>query len=173
MPETRSFVPRVDNEGGIGTALKRWASGYINALIVNSIKIVTGAGLGKFLTSDVDGNASWGSICSVVAKTSGGSLSTSELAGGTVITNTGAAGAVTLTLPAATAGYAVKRVQITVAQYLRLSANGTDVFRCGSITGAAGGYIRSNSIGSGFSLTCTITGIWDIHDLTPPVGMDE
>jgi hypothetical protein len=57
---TRNIVPRADTEGGIGTALKRWGLGWINALVVNSIKIVTGAGSNKVLTSDADGNASWG-----------------------------------------------------------------------------------------------------------------
>lgn len=56
---TRSMVPRADAEGGIGTALKRWATGFINALTVSSIKIETGAGLNKILVSDADGDASW------------------------------------------------------------------------------------------------------------------
>ncbi len=56
---TRSIVPRNDTEGGLGTALKRWGLGWINALVVNSIKIVTGAGSTKVLTSDADGNATW------------------------------------------------------------------------------------------------------------------
>lgn len=57
---TRNLVPRADNEGGVGTAAKKWASGFINALTIASIKITTGAAAGKFLKSDADGDASWG-----------------------------------------------------------------------------------------------------------------
>ena len=56
---TRNVVPKATGEGGIGTAAKKWALGWINALVVNSIKIVTGAAAGYFLTSDAVGNASW------------------------------------------------------------------------------------------------------------------
>ena len=58
---TRNLVARADTEGGIGTAAKRWGLGWIMALVVNSIKIITGAGAGKVLTSDASGNATWGS----------------------------------------------------------------------------------------------------------------
>ena len=33
---TRKIVPRADNEGGVGTAAKRWASGYFATLFVDS-----------------------------------------------------------------------------------------------------------------------------------------
>lgn len=29
---TRNFVPRADNEGGIGTALKKWAAGFFTSI---------------------------------------------------------------------------------------------------------------------------------------------
>ena len=61
---TRNLVPRATGEGGIGTALKQWALGWINALVVNSIQIVTGAAAGKYLQSDAQGNASWQSVAS-------------------------------------------------------------------------------------------------------------
>jgi len=34
---TRKIVPRADNEGGLGTAAKRWASGWIKSLTVDTI----------------------------------------------------------------------------------------------------------------------------------------
>lgn len=37
---TRKIVPRADDEGGIGTALKRWASAFITLLTVTSINKV-------------------------------------------------------------------------------------------------------------------------------------
>ena len=44
---TRKIVPRADNEGGIGTALKRWASAFINALTADSATIGTLSGIVK------------------------------------------------------------------------------------------------------------------------------
>ena len=44
---TRKLVPRADNEGGIGTALKRWASGFFTSLTVGGITFPEG-GLPKF-----------------------------------------------------------------------------------------------------------------------------
>ena len=38
---TRKIVPRADNEGGLGTALKRWANAFINALTADSATIGT------------------------------------------------------------------------------------------------------------------------------------
>jgi len=38
---TRKIVPRADNEGGIGTALKQWASGWIKLLTVTTINALT------------------------------------------------------------------------------------------------------------------------------------
>ena len=38
---TRNIVPRGTGEGGIGTAAKRWAVGWINALIVTTINALT------------------------------------------------------------------------------------------------------------------------------------
>lgn len=36
---TRKIVPRADNEGGIGTALKRWANGFFVTLSVGGIVV--------------------------------------------------------------------------------------------------------------------------------------
>lgn len=38
---TRNIVPRADNEGGIGTALKRWATGFFAALTTTTINALT------------------------------------------------------------------------------------------------------------------------------------
>jgi len=38
---TRSIVPRADNEGGLGTSLKKWAAGFIKLLTVDTINKVT------------------------------------------------------------------------------------------------------------------------------------
>ena len=44
---TRKIVPRADNEGGLGTALKRWASAFINALTVDSATVGALSGIVK------------------------------------------------------------------------------------------------------------------------------
>ena len=44
---TRKMVPRADNEGGLGTALKRWASAFINALTADGATIGTLSGIVK------------------------------------------------------------------------------------------------------------------------------
>lgn len=37
---TRDFVPQADNEGGLGTSLKKWASGFMKLLTVDTINKV-------------------------------------------------------------------------------------------------------------------------------------
>lgn len=44
---TRKIVPRADNEGGIGTALKRWATAFINVLKADSATIGSLSGIVK------------------------------------------------------------------------------------------------------------------------------
>ena len=44
---TRKIVPRADNEGGLGTALKRWASAFINALTADVATIGALSGIVK------------------------------------------------------------------------------------------------------------------------------
>ena len=95
---TRNVVPRDTGEGSIGTALKKWATGWINALTVNSIKIVTGAASGKFFQSDADGNGSWQTVVSFTwsAITTGTTLAVKN--NGYLCDTSG--GAITLNLPA-------------------------------------------------------------------------
>lgn len=38
---TRNIVPRASGEGGIGTAAKKWALGWINALVVTTLNALT------------------------------------------------------------------------------------------------------------------------------------
>lgn len=54
---TRKIVPRADNEGGIGTALKRWASAFINALNADSATIGTLSGIVKAATGVLSATA--------------------------------------------------------------------------------------------------------------------
>jgi len=104
-------------------------------------------------------------------KTGDATLTATELAGNVIITNTGAGGAVELTLQAGTADYSVRGI-VTVAQYLRFTAAGSDKFRYYNVEGAAGGYIRSNVIGTSFLLVWS-GGNWVITDLVGFLLYDE
>lgn len=102
MASTRNFVPRANNEGSVGIALKKWAAGFIKVLTVDSIKIETGAGANKILTSDADGDGTWENpplsfIWSAI--TTGSTNATAQ--NGYICDTTG--GAITLTLPASPA----------------------------------------------------------------------
>lgn len=83
------------------------------------------------------------------------------------IDNDGAVGEETTTLPAGADGMKF-RARVTVAQYLKIVASGTNTFRFGATQGAAGGYIRSNVIGNviegewhGEWLITNIIGSWN------------
>jgi len=56
---TRSVVPRADNEGGIGTALKRWAGGFFNALS-SAAHTITGFTVAGFVKNSAAGVLSGG-----------------------------------------------------------------------------------------------------------------
>lgn len=77
-----------------------------------------------------------------------------------IISNTGAAGAVNLDLPAGATGLSFL-VVVTVAQYLKFTADGTEKFRFGASTSAAGGYIRSNEVGNVFRVVWSGTD-WNV-----------
>lgn len=77
----------------------------------------------------------------VVAKAADATLTTANVSGNN-ITNTGASGTITLTLPSAAnaAGCAV-RIQLTVAQIVRADPSGTEKVYLGG-DGAAGKYVQ-------------------------------
>ena len=73
-------------------------------------------------------------------------VTVADLTGNTIILNTSAGGATELLLPAGAAGYALG-VYVDAAQYLKITANGSETIRYNATQGAAGGYIRENTIG--------------------------
>jgi hypothetical protein len=78
-----------------------------------------------------------------VAKTADYTVLTTDLLGGTVLTNSGATGEVIMSLPAGAAGYEFE-FEVVAAQYLRIKADGTETISFDGSTTAAGGYIRTN-----------------------------
>jgi hypothetical protein len=107
----------------------------------------------------------------LTAKTADATLTATELLGNVVLTNTGAAEAVNLTLLAGAADYSFE-FEVTVAQYFRFTAAGANKFRYWTTEGAAGGYIRSNVIGTR-GRVCWSGGNWSISDLVGVLSYDE
>lgn len=114
----------------------------------------------------------------VVAKTEAGNggatntLTAAELNGHKTITNTGAGAEALIVLPAGVAGMKVN-VVITVAQYMRFTADGSEKFRFQTETSAGGGYIRSNTIGD--TLTAVFDGVdtWVLTIMFAGLSVDE
>lgn len=79
---------------------------------------------------------------------------------GKTFTNTGASGAVTLSLPAATLGLQYD-VALGAAQELRLDPNGTETISLANgVQQAAGKYVVADAIGESASIRCVIAGQW-------------
>lgn len=102
-------------------------------------------GIASFNTLDFTTSSGSVSIKQVayLAKTTDYSVSANDLRGNTVITNSGAAGEVILSLPAGSAGYQFE-CEVVASQYLRIKANGTETIILGGDVSAAGGYVRTN-----------------------------
>lgn len=101
----------------------------------------------------------------VEAHTAGDTLTTAE--SGSVHTNTGASGAVTLVLPAAVVGLEFF-FAVGAAQQLRIDPNGTETVGLPS-TGAqqaAGAYIWADAIGESVHLLCAVAGTWTVMGYT-------
>ncbi len=97
----------------------------------------------------------------VQAKTAAYTIKTSEC--GTAFTNTGASGAVTLTLPAATPGLHYS-FRVSVAQELRIDPDGSETISLPSsgVPGAAGKYLTADAIGETVHLQCFVAGSWSV-----------
>lgn len=126
------------------------------------------AGQGIVLTENNDGGAETLTISNepLSAKTADATLTAANLLTSPIFTNTGAGGAVELTLPAGINGNRFIGV-VTVAQYLKFTADGTEKFRHKGEQSAAGGYVRSNTIGniiygywSGSEWVLNLVGSW-------------
>lgn len=82
---------------------------------------------------------------------------------GSLHTNTGATGTVTLTLPAAAVGRRFLFV-VGAAQSLRIDPAGTQQICLPStgVPGAAGKYLGSSTVGSAVQLVCGVPGVWHV-----------
>lgn len=80
---------------------------------------------------------------------------------GTGFRNTGAAGAITLTLPPAVVGLHYY-FYVDAAQELRIDPDGTETISLPStgVPGAAGKYLTANAVGESVHLMCAKAGTW-------------
>lgn len=102
----------------------------------------------------------------VEAHTADDALVAAELYG-SIHTSVGAAGTVTLALPAAVVGMNA-RFRVGAAQELRLDPNGTETIALPStgVQGAAGKYLTANADGETVELCCTKAGQWSVFGFT-------
>lgn len=98
----------------------------------------------------------------VEAHTAGDTLTIEET--GTVHTNTGASGAITFALPAATVGLHYMFV-VGATQELRIDPNGTETISLPStgLAQAAGAYIVADAQGESVSIFCAKAGTWAVR----------
>jgi len=99
----------------------------------------------------------------VITKTEDYTLADDECYG-SVITNTGASGAVAFTLPPATVGMEIL-ARVSVAQQLRIDPNGTETISLPStgVVQAAGAYIVADAIGETVQIRCDVAGTWTVY----------
>ena len=106
-----------------------------------------------------------GSARTVEAHTADDTLTNVE--SGSVHTNTGASGTITLTLPAAIVGVEFY-FRVGAAQALRIDPNGTETISLPStgVPGAAGKYLVADAIGESVHLVCCSAGSWTAFGFT-------
>ena len=101
----------------------------------------------------------------VEAHTAGDTLTVEE--NGTAHTNTGAAAAIVLTLPAATPGLRFT-FGVGAAFELRIDPSGTETISLPSsgVPGAAGKYLGADAVGETVDLVCLKAGNWSVVGYT-------
>jgi len=101
-------------------------------------------------------------IIDVEHHTASDTLTTAE--NGTLHTNVGATGTITLTLPAATLGLNF-RFYVGAAYELRIDPNGTELMSLPAtgVPGAAGKYLVADLAGESLHLVCAVAGQWAVY----------
>lgn len=104
-------------------------------------------------------------VLGVTAHTSSATLTAVD--NGTLHTNTGAGGTITITLPSATVGLNFF-FAVGAAQELRIDPSGTETISLPSsgVPGAAGKYLVADAIGETVHLTCAVAGNWNVFGYT-------
>jgi hypothetical protein len=129
------------------------ADSFFNAATVNSKFAVNSIGSAILAARTVE------------AHTAGDTLTAAET--GSVHTNTGAAGTITIVLPAATVGLEFIFV-VGAAQEIRIDPNTTQTISLPSsgVPSAAGAYIVADAVGESVHLLCGVAGNWNVIGFT-------
>lgn len=104
----------------------------------------------------------------VIVATASTAITTDQARFGAVVSNQGASGAVTFSLPAAEKGMRVTAL-VQAAQELRLDPSGTETIGLPAtgVQQAAGKYVTADAVGESLELVCLVDGTW-----TPIGGAD-
>lgn len=131
---------------------------WLNAVQEEICAVIEGAGL-TLLTAGTDTRSQLlAAIQSlvvgplIVAVTGDITITAGDMNGHKTYANIDAVGAVNITLPAGENGYCA-HFYVAAAQYLKVTAVGTDRFRYVAEQGAVAGYIRSNTVGTYWKIT--------------------
>lgn len=138
---------------GLGTGVSTFLATPSSANLASAVTDEVGSGKAVFGTAPALSLA-------VEAFTAGDTLTTAE--SGKICTNTGAAGAVTLTLPAATGSGVYFMGYCTVAQNIVFDAAGTDVIQNNASASTAGGTATAGAVGRGIMLVDVSSGVWGV-----------
>jgi len=84
----------------------------------------------------------------------------------TTYCNTGAGGAVQITLPASPTVGTFFTAFVSAAQYVKFLANTGQTIIVNTTTSASAGYVRSNVVGSAITLVALSTTVWGAHPIT-------
>lgn len=98
----------------------------------------------------------------MLVKTAAYTVKADEALYGCIVTNNGATGAVTFSLPAAVVGMRVTAI-VKAAYELRLDPSGTETMSLPSsgVQQAAGKYLTADAVGESGIFVCTVAGTWD------------
>lgn len=101
-------------------------------------------------------------IAPVIKSATGGAVTREQALRHVYVSNVGATGAATFTLPAAEPGLRVTAI-VEAVQELRLDPNGTETIALPSTgaQGAAGKYLTANALAETVELVCITAGTWD------------
>lgn len=149
--------------GTIGDRAPIASPTFTGTLTTPAIKITTGAGAGKVLTSDADGDATWeistggGTTWSVITDSATAAVNNGYIANkGTLLT---------LTLPDTAAAGSVIRIAGMNAGLWKIAQNASEIIHFGNLdtTTGATGYISSTHARDSVELVCVVANVeWQI-----------
>lgn len=146
----KSYVPGMSVKIAYTTDPTIWMYGdvvtydTVTGALVVEVSLAAGSGTYTAWTTSLSSPLP-GAVLSIETTAAHAATATELKAGATYTSSY--AGETTVTLVAGASGYRFRGI-VTVAQYLKFAAAGAEKFRYGSVQSAAGGYVRSNTVGN-------------------------